>query len=347
MKLKIEHLMPILIFISASFIILTLDFNWNITIFEKNIIIMPLFFSIIFFFLIIWIIKNQSFFKMKYKGAEVNYFLLFFIVYFIIILIVRQLMLWKYNTPYEKMPLLFLIILHILLLEKVCLSDYGLHIGNIKKNFYFTFFFILGIIIILLIPTMILALSFKPISQLFIYQLKNLDFVILLSLPFQIFAVGFSEELFFRGYLFNNLKKKFFNIKFNNTIAILLSSFIFGIFHISWYINYSSSSICYISSANLFPMIFHIIFAFLIGIIMCLIYQNTKSLFSPILLHGILNTSYQLFIPGTLSSEVSIALSTTTLNNLLLLCSLCCIFIIIFIIFILKLPGLLTQKLNY
>lgn len=89
------------------------------------------------------------------------------------------------------------------------------------------------------------------------------------------FCVGFLEELIFRGFLFNTLKKD--NLK----IAILVSSLTFGIGHI---VNLFNGS-----QIDLLSNILQVIYATSAGFMFVMIYQKTDSLIICILTHAIFN----------------------------------------------------------
>lgn len=88
--------------------------------------------------------------------------------------------------------------------------------------------------------------------------------------------VGFLEEIIFRGFLFkamaeNNLKS-----------AIIVSSITFGIGHFVNLINGSG--------AELIPNICQVVSAVAIGYLFVALFYKTKSLWTPIITHGVLNS---------------------------------------------------------
>jgi len=97
--------------------------------------------------------------------------------------------------------------------------------------------------------------------------------------PFSFFLVTitililapFIEEVLFRGF-FQNFLKKYLNVK----TSILLTSFIFSIFHFSTYQKFSNISI-------LFSI-------FILGSLLGFIYERQKSLIAPITLHLTFNS---------------------------------------------------------
>jgi membrane protease YdiL (CAAX protease family) len=78
--------------------------------------------------------------------------------------------------------------------------------------------------------------------------------------------VGLGEELLFRGILLTRLEKTL-----SPRLALIMSSLIFTILHFTWRI----------------PL--ELVFVFIVGLILGYIFQRTKSLFPPIVIHAINN----------------------------------------------------------
>ena len=89
------------------------------------------------------------------------------------------------------------------------------------------------------------------------------------------FCVGFLEELIFRGFLFNTLKKD--NLK----IAIIVSSLTFGIGHI---VNLFNGS-----GIDLLSNLLQVLYATSAGFMFVMIYQITDSLIPCIITHALFN----------------------------------------------------------
>lgn len=92
---------------------------------------------------------------------------------------------------------------------------------------------------------------------------------------FSMLLVGFLEEVIFRGFLFNAMAEN--NLK----SAIIVSSVTFGIGHFVNLINGSG--------AELIPNICQVISAIAIGFLFVALFYKTKSLWSCIIAHGVLN----------------------------------------------------------
>lgn len=88
-------------------------------------------------------------------------------------------------------------------------------------------------------------------------------------------CVGFLEEIIFRGFLFQALRKD------GEKSAIIVSSLTFGIGHIVNLVNGSG--------AELLPNLLQVIYAVAIGFMFVMIYYKTKSLMPCIITHGVFN----------------------------------------------------------
>ena len=102
------------------------------------------------------------------------------------------------------------------------------------------------------------------------YRITETVFYIL-----SMFCVGFLEEIIFRGFLFEAMRKD--NIK----TAVIVSSVTFGIGHIINLINGSG--------AELLPNLLQVIYATAAGFMFVVIYLKTKSLIVCIASHGLFN----------------------------------------------------------
>ena len=103
----------------------------------------------------------------------------------------------------------------------------------------------------------------------------NFSFVETLIYILTMLCVGFLEELIFRGFLFNTMKKD------NLNAAIIVSSITFGIGHI---VNLFNGS-----GVELFANILQVIYATSAGFMFVMLYHKTDSLIVCILVHGVFN----------------------------------------------------------
>lgn len=113
--------------------------------------------------------------------------------------------------------------------------------------------------------------------------------------------VGFLEEIIFRGFLFNAMKKD--NIK----SAIIVSSLTFGIGHIINYLN---------GSAELIPTLCQILFAVSVGYLFVILLLKGKSIIPCIITHSLINMT-SVFANATFTSKylipISVVFTTFTL----------------------------------
>jgi len=135
-------------------------------------------------------------------------------------------------------------------------SDYGFR-KNLKNSYRKVWFYI-PLVLIEIIPIALSGFSSK---------VTTIQYITLL---FFTVVVGFNEEMFFRGIVFNFLLAK------SRKVAIIVSSVIFGILHLANAFN----------GENSFYLILQVIFAFLVGIVLAEIVSITKSLWLVILWHA-------------------------------------------------------------
>jgi len=104
-------------------------------------------------------------------------------------------------------------------------------------------------------------------------------------------CVGFLEEIIFRGFLFNAMKKD--NLK----AAIIVSSITFGIGHIINLINGSG--------ADLINNLLQVVYATSAGFMFVMIYYKTNSLLPCIITHGVFN-ALSVFSKEIISIEMNV-----------------------------------------
>ena len=165
-------------------------------------------------------------------------------------------------------------------ISKGKLSDYGFTLagGNLKLKLSI----VMGVILTLFgsllnrLPEIIAGESLKPT---FSYPLNLINIIGMLS--FQWIFVGIFEETITRGlmqtYLMKKLKGTIKIFKWNMHIGSVITGIIFGLGHIGPHIFFGQSWLMLIP---------HIIFASLYGLCSSYIYQETKSLVGPILMHN-------------------------------------------------------------
>ncbi len=122
--------------------------------------------------------------------------------------------------------------------------------------------------------------------------------------------VGFLEEIIFRGFLFKAMAES--DLK----SAIIVSSITFGIGHFVNLINGSG--------AELLPNICQVVSAIAIGYLFVALFYKTKSLWAPIITHGVLNslsafavniTNTQQVVMSAVISVIAVIYGTFILKN--------------------------------
>ena len=106
------------------------------------------------------------------------------------------------------------------------------------------------------------------------------------------FCVGFLEELIFRGFLFEAMRKG------TPKVAVIVSSVTFGVGHIVNLINGSG--------AELLPNLLQIVYATAAGFMFVMMYLKTKSLIGCIIIHGIFNALSVFANEGKATAEMRI-----------------------------------------
>jgi len=122
-------------------------------------------------------------------------------------------------------------------------------------------------------------------------------------------VIGLSEESVFRGYILKNLlkfiEKTHITERYKPIISILLSSILFGVYHIY-----------FIGSGNLVWWLLYVLQAFTAGIFISLLYLDTEcNLISPIIYHSFIIILVNI-IPWTPISGAYYRLIITTLLNI-------------------------------
>jgi len=112
---------------------------------------------------------------------------------------------------------------------------------------------------------------------------RPLDFIIAVLHPF--LGTGVFEEVLVRGLILKILLLKMGQTKKGIINACLISSAIFGIAHI----------VNIIVVGELLPVITQVVYATFIGVFYAALFLRTKTLWIPILFHGLTNVSTQIF----------------------------------------------------
>lgn len=149
-------------------------------------------------------------------------------------------------------------------------------------------------------------------------SLFRIDVGIIVVALINTIAIGFTEEILFRGLIFRNFLRRYGKTKKGIYLSMIISSLIFGIIHM---VNMSSSS----------PdsIIQQVIYAASMGVIFSIMYLVTGNLLVPILCHGLFDFTDSV-IPGFYNIPFSSSMSSDWLVNV----GVAIVFIIIAIILI-------------
>ncbi|MFW9902488.1 MAG: lysostaphin resistance A-like protein [Candidatus Thorarchaeota archaeon] len=281
---KLLKILPSILYVGLCTFILLLDFNiWIEGSAEyPKFYIMPIVYSLIFLVILIFLIKYiRSKKELSELPSEISYnkTWILFIAYLAVIWFPRQFMIWKFGVTFEKIPILYLIVTQIVLLEGIFLTEFGLKREQLVKNV------ILGCIIALIDISMMTIINILiPViiqGPTVLSSLETFDITQFITFPWQLIAVGISEELFFRGYFFTKFRKS--GKSFWHSAVI--TSFVFMIFHIPWLITIDFELRLYIPY-----VIWRVINIFPFGLVCCALYEKTTSLTAPIIYHGFSNS---------------------------------------------------------
>jgi membrane protease YdiL (CAAX protease family) len=166
----------------------------------------------------------------------------------------------------------------IVALSKLLKADFGFNLGDIKKGTYYLVVFTVAFTIITIIVHVLMLIN----NQLPVYDYPLNINNIMGTLGFQLFLSGTSEEILYRAlpvtvlvYVFG----KSVNIKWNITLEVILAAVLFSIAHTKW---------------SLFPFAievdyFRLLYAFVLGTINGIAYQQSRSVLYPMLMHSISN----------------------------------------------------------
>jgi len=166
----------------------------------------------------------------------------------------------------------------IALLSKLFKADFGFQLGDSKKGLRYFLIFTAVIAVIALLYHILLYAFGQGMVYNFPLTPKN----VLGTLGFQLFLSGTAEEILYRAlpvtvlvYVFG----KSIQIKWDITWEVVLASLLFTVAHIKW---------------SLFPFsvefnLSQLFYAFAMGIVSGIVYQQSRSIFYPMLMHSISN----------------------------------------------------------
>ncbi len=174
--------------------------------------------------------------------------------------------------------MLFIAMLIILVLSKLLNLNFYFQIGDKKKGVKYLIIFSAVFAVISIVQHTFMALN----NQLPVYAFPLDGRNIIGTLGFQLLLSGPAEEVVFRALPITLLTYSFgksIKLKGSVTLEVVLASVLFAFAHVNW---------------SLIPLTFEadyfqIIYAFVLGTIQGIVYQKSKSILYPVLMHSISN----------------------------------------------------------
>lgn len=166
----------------------------------------------------------------------------------------------------------------IIALNKLLKIDFGFKIGDSQKGIRYFTLFTAVFITIAVIYHIFMYISHQPLTYDFPLNIGN----VLGTLGFQLLLSGPAEEILFRALPVTVLSYtigKSVELKWDITLEVLLASILFVLAHIKW---------------SLYPFsvdlnVSQLLYAFAMGTVQGMVYQKTRSIIYPILMHSVSN----------------------------------------------------------
>lgn len=166
----------------------------------------------------------------------------------------------------------------ILLLGKRLHLDFHFHLGDTKSGVKSLVIFMAAFVVISSVQHALMALNNQLPAYGFPLDVRN----IVGTLGFQVLLSGPTEEIVYRALpitLFSHAFGRSVEIKGNCTLEVILSSVLFAFAHIKWSVIPLSFEADY----------FQVIYAFVLGTIQGVVYQKSRSIIYPVLMHSFSN----------------------------------------------------------
>jgi len=225
--------------------------------------------------------------------------LFWILTFYILAMIIRIPSVLLFANPYEKTPLIYLLVLSIVVLMKTDLSIFGFKTSKFGRalllgSVYFLFFSLL--------PQILTGAAFYMLKgQMLIEGFNPLLFAF--AMPFMTLCVGISEEGLFRGYMQTRLSRVFSSRK-----GIFLQALLFGLWHFIWRV----------SPLDWLGMLIYVGNTFVIGLLFGYFYSAAANITPLVLAHGLNNSVLQGFIesPSALATFERLPMFTQLLFSL-------------------------------
>ena len=219
------------------------------------------------------------------------------VITFVLLLVIQEILvrvagLIADSVPYRKFDpfdsfagnfihhaaMLILALVIILVPGKLMNLDFYFQLGDKKRGFIYLAIFTAAFVVISILQHTYMALN----NRLPVYSFPLDGRSIIGTLGFQLLFTGPTEELTFRALPIVLLTRSFgksIQIKGSVTLEVILASVLFAFAHVRW---------------SMIPLrfeadYFQIIYAFIMGTIQGIVYQKTKSILYPVLMHSFSN----------------------------------------------------------
>jgi len=204
-------------------------------------------------------------------GRERSVIVFWIFILLILALIVRVPSVLLFGEPYEKTPLIYLIVLTMIVIEKTNVVAFGFKSQNIGKSL------LSGLIFYLVFAGSMLSIQYSLVYAFTGHAtVESFDILFfLLAMPFHTLCVGISEEGLFRGYMQTHLEKV-------STVgkAVLIQAVLFGIWHFVWNLY----------PLNVWGMTEYVLSSLFWGLVVGYFYSKARSLVPVVLIHGLWNS---------------------------------------------------------
>jgi membrane protease YdiL (CAAX protease family) len=222
---------------------------------------------------------------------------LFGMITFVLLLVIQELLVWAARLianliPYQgidpfdcfaenivhQAALLIIALFIVLVLGKRMNLNFYFQLGDKKKGFKYLTIFTAVFVVISVLQHTFMALNNRLPVYAFPLDGRN----IIGTLGFQLLLTGPAEEVTFRALPVTLLTRSFgksIQIKGNVTLEVILASILFAFAHVRWSIIPLHFEADY----------FQLIYAFAMGTIQGIVYQRTKSILYPVLMHSFSN----------------------------------------------------------
>jgi membrane protease YdiL (CAAX protease family) len=173
---------------------------------------------------------------------------------------------------------MILALVFIVLLSKLLKINFHFQLGDVRKGIKYLVVFTAAFAVISIILHILMYVNNQLPNYAFPLDRRN----IIGTLGFQIFLSGPSEEVVFRALPITILIYAFgksIPIKGNITLEVILASMLFSFAHANWSLRPFVFDVDY----------FQILYAFVLGTIQGVVYQRSKSILYPMLMHSFSN----------------------------------------------------------